>query len=99
MPQSLGAPGGISFSLSGAVVENGPDKLKLIPQGIQQPPETELPSPGLKRLPRHGSLFASKPGLFLAAAEATLHTTARIERINALIACQAALNRNALFTA
>jgi DNA polymerase-3 subunit alpha len=33
--------GGISFSLSRAVVENGPDKLKLIPQGDQQHPETE----------------------------------------------------------
>jgi hypothetical protein len=30
----------MSFSLSRAVVENGPDKLKLIPQGIQQLPET-----------------------------------------------------------
>jgi len=41
MPQSLGDPRGISFSLSRAVVENGPDKLKLIPQGRQHPPETE----------------------------------------------------------
>ena len=30
--QSPGGPRGISFSLSRAVVENGPDKLKLIPQ-------------------------------------------------------------------
>ena len=41
MPQSLGGPRGISFSLSRAVVENGPDNLKLIPQGRQHPPETE----------------------------------------------------------
>jgi hypothetical protein len=41
MPQSPGGPRGISFSLSRAVVENGPDKLKLIPQGIRHPPETE----------------------------------------------------------
>jgi hypothetical protein len=41
MPQSPGGPGGISFSMSRAVVENGPDKLKLIPQGIQHFPETE----------------------------------------------------------
>ena len=36
-----GGPRGISFSLSRAVVENGPDKLKLIPQRSQHPPETE----------------------------------------------------------
>jgi len=41
MPQSPGVPGGISFSLSRAVVESGPDKLKLIPQGVQHFPETE----------------------------------------------------------
>jgi len=41
MPQSPGAPGGISFSLSRGVVENAPDKLKLIPQGVKRPPETE----------------------------------------------------------
>ena len=41
MPQSLGGPRGISFSLSRAVVENGPDMLKLIPQGSQDAPETE----------------------------------------------------------
>jgi len=41
MPQSPGIPGGISFSLSRAAVENGPDKLKLIPQGVQYLPETE----------------------------------------------------------
>jgi len=39
--QSPGVPGGISFSLSRAVFENGPDKLKLVPQGVQHPPETE----------------------------------------------------------
>jgi len=41
MPQSPGASGRISVSLYGAVVENGPDKLKLIPQGVQYLPETE----------------------------------------------------------
>ena len=41
MPQSPGDPRGISFSLSRAVVENGSDKLKLIPQGIQHLAETE----------------------------------------------------------
>ena len=41
MPQSPGAPGGISFSLSRVVVEHGADKLKLIPQGNQRPSETE----------------------------------------------------------
>ena len=41
MPQSPGFPRGISFSLSRAVAGNGPDKLKLIPQGIQDPRETE----------------------------------------------------------
>ena len=41
MPQSPGVPGGISFSLSRVAVDNGPDKLKLIPQGYQHPPETE----------------------------------------------------------
>ena len=48
MPQSPGIPGGISFSLSRAVVENGPDKLKLIPQGVQYLPETEA-LPGMSR--------------------------------------------------
>ena len=41
MPQSPGVSGGISFGLSRAVVENGPDKLKLIPRGVQYLPETE----------------------------------------------------------
>ena len=41
MPQSRGATGGISFSLSRAVSENGPDKLKHIPHGDEHPPETE----------------------------------------------------------
>ena len=41
MPQSPGTPGGISFSLSRAEFEDGPDKLKLIPQGAQYLPETE----------------------------------------------------------
>jgi len=41
MPQSPGTPDGMSFSLSGAVADNGPDKLKLIPQGNQHRPETE----------------------------------------------------------
>jgi len=36
---SLGDPRGISFSLSPAAVDNGPDKLKLIPQGIQHLPQ------------------------------------------------------------
>jgi len=46
MPQSPGTPGGISFSLSRAVVDSGPDKLKLIPHGAQRLPETEaLPLP------------------------------------------------------
>jgi hypothetical protein len=45
MPQSQGGPRGINFSLSRAVVENGPDKLKLIPQGRQHP----------RRLRHHGS--------------------------------------------
>ena len=31
----------MSFGLSRAVVENGPDKLKLIPQEVQYLPETE----------------------------------------------------------
>ena len=56
MPQSPGAPRGISFSLSRAVVENGPDKLKLIPQGSQHPPETEaLPlRAGSRLVPYYG---------------------------------------------
>jgi hypothetical protein len=41
MPQSPGSPGGISFRLSRAEFEDGPDKLKLIPQGAQYLPETE----------------------------------------------------------
>ena len=41
MPQSPGVPGGVRFSLSRGVVERGPDKLKLIPQGVQYLPETE----------------------------------------------------------
>ena len=41
MPQSPGVPGGTRFGLSRAAVENGPDKLKLIPQGVQCLPETE----------------------------------------------------------
>ena len=40
-PRSPGAPGGISFSLSRGGSENGPDKLKLIPQGDQQHPQAE----------------------------------------------------------
>ena len=36
-----GTRGGTSFSLSRAVAGNGPDKLKLIPQGIQHLPETQ----------------------------------------------------------
>jgi len=54
-PQSPGGPRGISFSLSRAVVQNGPDKLKLVPQGVQHRPETEAAlGAGLVRLSKHG---------------------------------------------
>ena len=45
LPLRAAPPCGISFSLSGAVVENGPDKLKLISQSAQHPPETEASVP------------------------------------------------------